>query len=57
MTSRGEMLYPVLPQAESMLGSIKLTIVSLLKRKKNLLVFLPVESIGIISFLKLQNFC
>ena len=36
MTSRGEMLYPVLPQAESTLDSTKLTIVSLSKRKKNL---------------------
>ena len=25
--------------------------------KKNLPVFIPVESIGIISFFKLQNFC
>ena len=33
------MLYPVLPQAESTLDSIKLTIVSLSKRKKNVLVF------------------
>ena len=57
MTSRGEMLYSVLPQAESTLDSIKLTIVSLFKRKKNLPVFFPVESIGIINFVKLQNFC
>ena len=57
MTSWGGMLYPVLPQAESTLGNTKLTIGSLSKRKKNLHVFFPVESIGIISFLKLQNFC
>ena len=39
MIFRGEMLYPVLPQAESALDSTKLTIVSLSKRKKNLPVF------------------
>ena len=39
MTSRGEMLYSVLPQAESTLDSTKLTIVSLSKRKKNLAMF------------------
>ena len=40
MTSRGEMLYPVLPQDdESTLDSTKLTIVSLSKRNKNLPVF------------------
>ena len=38
MTSRGEMLYPVLPQAESTLDSIKLTVVSLFKQKKFTLV-------------------
>ena len=51
------MLDPVLPQAESTLDSTKQTIVSLSKQKKNVLVFFSVESIGIISFLKLQNFC
>ena len=39
MTFRGEMLYPVLPHAESTLDSTKLTIVSLSKLKKNLPVF------------------
>ena len=39
MTSRGEMLYPVLPQAESTVDSTELTIVSLSKRKKKLPVF------------------
>ena len=39
MTSRGEMLNPVLPQAESTLDSTKLTIASLSKRKKNSPVF------------------
>ena len=34
MTSRGQMLYPVLPQAESTLDSTKLTIVSMSKRKR-----------------------
>ena len=44
MTSRGEMLYPVLPTAESTLDSIKLTIVSLSERKKNLPVFFTFSS-------------
>ena len=39
MTSRGEMLYPVLPQAESTLDRTKLTIVLLSKWEKNLPVF------------------
>ena len=39
MTSRGEMLYPVLPQAEFTLYSTKLTIESLSKRKKKLPMF------------------
>ena len=39
MTSREEILYPVLPQAESTLDSTKLTIVSLSKKKKNLPMF------------------
>ena len=39
MTSRGEMLCPVLHQARSTIDSTKLTIVSLSKRKKNLPVF------------------
>ena len=50
MTSR-ETLYPVLPQAASTLDRTKLTIGWLSKWKKNLPVFFPVESIGIISFL------